>query len=329
MSIVYAQKNLTATSGFASTVDILLSGLDTVAIQLEGTFSGTVVFEVTTDNDTWAALSVTPSAGGSAVTSATGTGIWAANGCAGYYAARARHSVHNSGTVIASIGAGADSVAAVANASDGQVLFMSGTNPIGDSGLTFDSATNALTQDLVTATPRADGMTWDFGTIPNSANGVIGWTAAGTPEVIYQFGSTGGGAGAQIELDLTFDAIDGSLTHGLSFYAGKTGDVGQIQARNIGPLYLDANNADTSGEVRVRVLDTNAGTTRAWIFSNDGAVQLPAIAFAQLPGSPAAGMMAYITNSSTQTWGATISAASPGSPVLGWYNGTNWTVMGK
>lgn len=53
-----------------------------------------------------------------------------------------------------------------------------------------------------------------------------------------------------------------------------------------------------------------------------------AYAFADLPTLPA-GSMAYITNSSTQTWGATIAAASPGSPVLGWYNGTNWTVVGK
>lgn len=146
MSIVYAQKNLTddTTDAFDSLVTILLAGLDTVAVQLAGTFAGTVEFEVTTDGDTWASLSMTPSAGGAAVTSATGTGIWAADGCAGYYAARARCSTYTSGTIIASIGAGANSVAAVTSAADGQVLFMDGTAPSGDSGLTWNTTTNAL-----------------------------------------------------------------------------------------------------------------------------------------------------------------------------------------
>lgn len=147
MSLVYAQNNLlTDTSGdAASFVQIVLAGLDTVAVQLAGTFTGTVQFEVTTDGDTWGAFSMTPSAGGSAATNATGTGIWAATGCAGFYAARVRCSTFGSGVIVAAIGAGANTVAAVATAADGQVLFMAGTDPVGDAGLTYDSATNILT----------------------------------------------------------------------------------------------------------------------------------------------------------------------------------------
>jgi hypothetical protein len=50
--------------------------------------------------------------------------------------------------------------------------------------------------------------------------------------------------------------------------------------------------------------------------------------FATLPSSPVAGMIGYITNCNTTTWGAT-AAGGGANPVLVWYNGTNWTVMGK
>lgn len=52
------------------------------------------------------------------------------------------------------------------------------------------------------------------------------------------------------------------------------------------------------------------------------------VAFASLPASPTLGMMAVITNCSTQVWGATADGAGA-NKVLVWYNGTNWTVAGK
>lgn len=53
-------------------------------------------------------------------------------------------------------------------------------------------------------------------------------------------------------------------------------------------------------------------------------------AFASLPSCAAGlqGATASITDSTTNTWGATISG-SGSDPVLGWCNGTNWTVVGK
>jgi hypothetical protein len=50
--------------------------------------------------------------------------------------------------------------------------------------------------------------------------------------------------------------------------------------------------------------------------------------FATLPASPAIGSLAYVTNSNTNTWGANI-AGGGSDVVLGFYNGTNWTVVGK
>lgn len=56
-------------------------------------------------------------------------------------------------------------------------------------------------------------------------------------------------------------------------------------------------------------------------------LKLSAIAFASLP-TGVAGMLAHVSDSSTNTWGATISGGGANT-VLAFFNGTNWTVMGK
>lgn len=50
-------------------------------------------------------------------------------------------------------------------------------------------------------------------------------------------------------------------------------------------------------------------------------------AFAGLPAGPVAGTIAYITDSNTTTWGATV-AGGGANKVLAWFNGTNWKVIG-
>ena len=59
-----------------------------------------------------------------------------------------------------------------------------------------------------------------------------------------------------------------------------------------------------------------------------GVFKATAKTFATLPSSPVAGMQAYITDCNTTTWGAT-AAGGGANKVMVWYNGTNWTVMGK
>lgn len=54
-------------------------------------------------------------------------------------------------------------------------------------------------------------------------------------------------------------------------------------------------------------------------------VKLTPVAFASLPASPAEGMMAWVTDSNTATWGATI-AGGGANKVLAAYDGTNWKV---
>jgi len=80
----------------AATVVGLGSSMD-VAVQITGTLSATITFEVTVDGTTWVAAAMTPAAGGSTVTSATAVGAWSAS-VGGYAGFRARCSAFTSAT---------------------------------------------------------------------------------------------------------------------------------------------------------------------------------------------------------------------------------------
>jgi hypothetical protein len=57
------------------------------------------------------------------------------------------------------------------------------------------------------------------------------------------------------------------------------------------------------------------------------ALRLLPTAFSNLPASPAAGWVAYCTGGNTNTWGANVTGAGA-FPVLVWWNGSHWTVVG-
>lgn len=82
-------------------LNIGVSNCGGVAIQLTGTWAGTVSFEATVDGLTWVAFNMVPSNSATAASSSTGNGAWSAN-CAGFNAVRARFSTATSGTVLAS-----------------------------------------------------------------------------------------------------------------------------------------------------------------------------------------------------------------------------------
>ncbi len=107
------QTSATAVPNLAAQSISLANPGGSVRFTLAGTFVGTVQFEWTTyynPQDTtlgaandpatnWQALTVYPVAGGAGVTSATGTGTWAAN-TQGYGAVRVRCSAFTSGSII-------------------------------------------------------------------------------------------------------------------------------------------------------------------------------------------------------------------------------------
>src|SRR5882724_7244472 len=63
------------------------------AIQVSGTFTGTISFECSIDGTNWTALSVTPVGGGAAVTSATAVGTWSFSGALAVVRTRASASM--------------------------------------------------------------------------------------------------------------------------------------------------------------------------------------------------------------------------------------------
>ena len=71
----------------------------------------------------------------------------------------------------------------------------------------------------------------------------------------------------------------------------------------------------------------NSSTTRTKVF---GAIESSGYTVATLP-TPSIGMQTYVTDGdSGLAWGATVvNSGSGATKYLVWYNGTNWTVVGK
>lgn len=76
------------------------------------------------------------------------------------------------------------------------------------------------------------------------------------------------------------------------------------------------------------VVEVNNGTPGSFRDLLARTVRGNAVVFASLPGSPVEGMMAAVTDSTTNTWGATITGSGT-NHVLAYYDGTNWTVGAK
>lgn len=69
----------------------------------------------------------------------------------------------------------------------------------------------------------------------------------------------------------------------------------------------------------------SAGDSSGTILST--IARLQPLTFSTLP-TPTGGMIAYITDNNTTTWGANAGSGGSGHTIV-WYNGSNWTVMGK
>lgn len=86
-------------------VAVNMGGYKSAAIQLTGTWSGTVTFESTVDGTTWVTQNMLPSTGAqTAVTTATANGVWYTQQTNMVVSAvRARFSTATSGTVVVTI----------------------------------------------------------------------------------------------------------------------------------------------------------------------------------------------------------------------------------
>lgn len=111
LPVPLAAQAATARGAFTATtcpgvgcVALNVRGMASVAVQIDGTFVGTVTFEGSLDGTTYSALLLTPIGTSTAVTSATGTGLWRGN-IGGLQRVRARMSAYTSGTATVMVAA--------------------------------------------------------------------------------------------------------------------------------------------------------------------------------------------------------------------------------
>ncbi len=80
-------------------VPLSVAGMGGVAIQIQGTFSGTITFEASVQGQYFAPFRVVPSDNSTAVTTATSTGLWTGS-TVGYAVVRVRMSSYTSGKAV-------------------------------------------------------------------------------------------------------------------------------------------------------------------------------------------------------------------------------------
>jgi hypothetical protein len=181
--------------------------------------------------------------------------------------------------------------------------------------------------------------------------------------VVRQPGGTPGTNEFEISHDGTYTLISNLTTDGngytLTKFISAAGNSGDVAARNfIGGVSLDPAAADfrlftsglqlkSTGKVAFTDGTGTGGTVDAAlcrnaagiIEANNGAagtyrdllargLRSNAVTFANAIASPVEGTLQAFTDSTTATWGATITGGGS-NHVLGYYNGTNWTVAAK
>lgn len=147
------------------------------------------------------------------------------------------------------------------------------------------------------------------------------------------------------------DGIFKHLYDASNYYTTTVSSAGAVtfDANGSSAGFTFAENVTSNGNIRGASILANSGAAigmngrSAWRSSADGelearnsansadsnvsakSVRGNAVTVANLPASPVEGMMVAVTDSTTATWGATITGGGA-NHVLAYYNGTNWTV---
>jgi hypothetical protein len=149
---------------------LIVSGYAGCAIQLTGTWVGTVAFEGSVDGATFVALQVTSPTSGATVTSATGNGVWLV-GTTGLRIVRARMSAYTSGVATVSLKAAQDSSGGASSGGGGG----GGAVTVADGA---DVAEGATTDAAVT--------TDTDGTVSGKLRGLVKWAYERMPAALGQ-----------------------------------------------------------------------------------------------------------------------------------------------
>lgn len=89
-----------AAQGDSCSID--LKGLSAAAVQITGTWAGTITFEASVDGTNFAAVNLTPAASATPASTTTANGLWAGS-VGGFRSLRARFSTKTSGTPVITI----------------------------------------------------------------------------------------------------------------------------------------------------------------------------------------------------------------------------------
>lgn len=155
------------------------------------------------------------------------------------------------------------------------------------------------------------------------------FTSTGVTGALARWGGTltlpTNASGSQVRFQASGITSASSGTHNLiaGVYAAPfTLTSGGATTANTATVYIEsASTATVSGRNYAVWIDDG-------LFRFDGGGYSPAVTVASLPASPVAGMFQTVSDSTTTTWGATITG-SGANTVLAFYNGANWTVAAK
>lgn len=231
----------------------------------------------------------------------------------------------------------------------GAGLLQMDTPSVGNStsayGLTLANPTAATAGTQVQNSPalKLSGAAWNTSSLVSEADTweLVGTFVAGNPttsQLGFYRRIAGGAQSAQFTVSSagnvtivgSLDMTNGNLTIGAT---GEFRHNGRTRFGSAGTgLFTLINNANTAG-VGLDVTTDGTLILRNRAHSADGhfraaSVRGSAVAFTNVPASPVEGMLVAVTDSTTATWGATITGGGS-NHVLAYYNGTNWTVAAK
>lgn len=264
------QGNLTsATCPGTGCLTLAVAGLAGVAIQISGTYSGTVSFEATVDGSTYVALNLSPLNSAVPASSTTSTGVWS-GGVGGASIVRARMSSYTSGTAVVSIKAAPTSARGLGGSGGGGA-------PIDATYLTQIADATLTNEFPIGADPNADRIVfWD-----DSASGFTYLTAGTnlsiTGTTINAAGSAPGGSDTQVQFNdsSAFGGDSGFVFDKTDEFISLGNNYAVVDARTNPGVHIGSNVGDSGALLVLGSDDENTGYPTIDLVSSNGTTAAP------------------------------------------------------